>query len=367
MKLLGQKLVPNQPGTITIIPEKPDDLWLLFNLMANGDIVSAPTTRKILNSSDSTNKKNNARVKLELEIRIATVDYDKSCSIIRVRGKTITSNEHVKSGVFHTLELETKKEFNLTKNLWDEETIGSLKDGSGQNGTKHDLGVILMKEGLAEILLVGKNATSTHCATVRGEKITKNNSNLKKFFENLFVSFRKHIDMDVVPYVVIASNESVKDEFRVYLLLEAQRLKIKSIESNKSRILMVNKSNVKEILSDKVVTSVIKGTKSEMDMKVLEEFMNMVITKCDRACYGTKSVEYAHDLMAIETLLITEEILENKDIKLRKKYLGLKKSVNEAGGKVVQFNDVEGHRLAQMTGVAAILRFPIPNLDELVL
>ncbi|KAJ8570656.1 hypothetical protein K7X08_037628 [Anisodus acutangulus] len=366
MKVLGQKLVTNQPGTITIVPEKPDDLWLLFNLIAKGDVVSTTTSRKIQKSSDSTNKKNNSRVKLELEIKIATIDYDKSCSIIRVKGKTILSNEHVKSGVFHTLELETKKEFNLMKELWNEETIGILKDGSGQNGSKSDLGVILMKEGFAEILLIGKNATN-HCATIRGEKVAKNNSNSKKFFENIFVSFRKYIDMDVVPYVVIASNESIKDEFRVYLLLEAQRSKIKSIESNKSRILMVNKNNVKEILSDKVVMSVIKGTKNEMDMKVLDEFMNLVLTKCGMACYGTKSVEYAHELMAIETLLITEEILENKDVKLRKKYLGLKKSVNEAGGKVVQFNDVQGHRLAQMTGVAAILRFPIPNLDELVL
>ncbi|XP_059295325.1 protein PELOTA 1-like [Lycium ferocissimum] len=361
MKLLGKKLLPNQPGTIAIIPEKPDDLWLLFNLITKGDIISTSTTRKIQNSSDSTNKKNNSRVKLDLEIKITNLDYEKSSSIIRLRGKTITSNEHVKSGVFHTLELEIKKDFNLTKEIWDEEQIGILKDGSGQNGSKSDLGIILMKEGLAEILLIGKNSTTTHCSTIRGDKMTKNSSNSKKFFENVFVSFRKYIDMDIVPYVVIASNESIKDEFRVYLS------KIKSIESKKSRILMVNKNNVKEILTDKVVMNVMKGTKSEMDMKVLDEFMNLVVTKCDRACYGTKSVEYAHDLMAIETLLITEEILENKDIKLRKKYLGLKKSVNEAGGKVVQFNDVEGHRLAQMTGVAAILRFPIPNLEDLVL
>ncbi|XP_060178323.1 protein PELOTA 1-like [Lycium barbarum] len=361
MKLLGKKLLPNQPGTITIIPEKPDDLWLLFNLITKGDIISTSTTRKIQNSSDSTNKKNNSRVKLDLEIKITNLDYEKSSSIIRLRGKTITSNEHVKSGVFHTLELEIKKDFNLTKEIWDEEQIGILKDGSGQNGSKSDLGIILMKEGLAEILLIGKNSTTTHCSTIRGDKMTKNTSNSKKFFENVFVSFRKYIDMDIVPYVVIASNESIKDEFRVYLS------KIKSIESKKSRILMVNKNNVKEILTDKVVMNVMKGTKSEMNMKVLDEFMNLVVTKCDRACYGTKSVEYAHDLMAIETLLITEEILENKDIKLRKKYLGLKKSVNEAGGKVVQFNDVEGHRLAQMTGVAAILRFPIPNLEDLVL
>ncbi|CAN4118875.1 unnamed protein product [Withania somnifera] len=362
MKLLDQKLIPNQPGTITIIPENPNDLWFLFNFIVNGDVISALTTRKIQNPSNSANKKSNSRVKLELEIRITSLEYDKNCPVLRVRGKTIASNEHVKSGVFHTLELQTTKEFNLMKKIWNEETI---------RGSKHDLGLILMKEGLAEILLISKNdattTTTTHCANITGGKNMKNASISKKFFENLFVLFRKYINMDVLSYVVIASNEAIKDEFRVYLLLEAQKLKIKSISSNKSRILMVNKSNVEEILSDKMVMSMIKNTKSEMDMEVFKEFMDMALTKCDRVCYGTKSVEYAHELMGIETLLITEEVLENKDIKLRKKYLALKKSVTEAGGKVIQFDELQGFRLAQMTGVAAILRFPIPNLDELIL
>ncbi|XP_009623195.1 protein PELOTA 1-like [Nicotiana tomentosiformis] len=363
MKLLGQKLVPNQPGTTTIIPEQPDDLWFLYNLIANGDIISAPTTRKIQTCSD---KKNTSRVKLELEIRITSFDYDKSCSIIRVRGKTITPNDHVKSGVFHTLELGKNKEFNLMKKLWDEETIGILKDGSDPNGgSKVDLAVILMKEGLAQIFLIRQSATS-HCATIQGDKIT-NNSGSKSFFENIFVSFRKHIDMDVIPYVVIASCESIKDEFRVYLLLEAHRSKIKSIENNKSRILLVNKNNEKEILHDKVVMSMMKNTKSEIDIKVLDEFMNMVSTNSKRACYGTKDVEYAHELMAIETLLITKEILRNEDNKMRQKYLRMEKSVKKAGGKVVQFNQDIGQRLAQLTGIAAILRFPLPDVDELVL
>lgn len=139
----------------------------MYNLIANGDIISAPTTRKIQTCSD---KKNTSRVKLELEIRITSFDYDKSCSIIRVRGKTITSNDHVKSGVFHTLELGKNKEFNLMKKLWDEETIGILRDASDQSdGSKADLAVILRKEGLAKLFLVGQSATSP-CATIQGSK-----------------------------------------------------------------------------------------------------------------------------------------------------------------------------------------------------
>ncbi|KAG5583040.1 hypothetical protein H5410_053667 [Solanum commersonii] len=166
-----------------------------------------------------------------------------------------------------------------------------------------------MKNTFAEILLVDNNATTiTHCATIRNEKTWKNNSNLEKFFDNLFVSFRKHIDMNVV----IASKDSIKDEFRAYLLLEAHKRKIKSIERSISCVV----------------------TNMNTNTKVLEQFMNMVINKSDW----------------------------NKHINLRKKYSKLKKLVQETGGKVVQFSDT----LAQMTGIAAILRFPIPNIDDLV-
>ncbi|XP_009759125.1 protein PELOTA 1-like [Nicotiana sylvestris] len=218
-----------------------------------------------------------------------------------------------------------------------------------------------MKEGLAQVFLVGQSAT------IQGDKITKSNSGSKRFFENIFVSFRKHIDMDIIPYVVIASCESIKNEFRVYLLLEAQRSKIKSIENNKSRILLVNKNNVKEILHDKIVMSMMKDTKSAMDTKVLDEFMNLVSTNSKRACYGTKDVEYAHELMAVETLLITKEILKNEDNKVTQKYLVMEKSIKKAGGTVVQFNQDVGQRLAELTGIAAILRFPLPDVDELIL
>ncbi|XP_015055095.1 protein PELOTA 1-like [Solanum pennellii] len=187
--------------------------------------------------------------------------------------------------------------------------------------------------------------------------------------------------MDVIPNMVIASKDSIKDDFRAYLLLEAKKRKIKSIERNESRILVIHQNNIKDVLSDRVIINMNANVKNNIkdvlsdrvimnmnaNVKVIEKFMDMVINKCDWVCYGTKSVEYAHELLAIDTLLITEELSEKKDIKLRKKYSKLKKLVQEAGGKVIQFSDVEGEKLAQMTGIAAILRFPIPNIDDLVL
>ncbi|KAH9305020.1 hypothetical protein KI387_009424, partial [Taxus chinensis] len=51
-----------------------------------------------------------------------------------------------------------------------------------------------------------------------------------------------------------------------------------------------------------------------------------------RACYGPKHVEVAHEQLAIQTLLITDELFRNADVVSRQKYVELTESIKNAGG-----------------------------------
>uniref|UniRef100_A0A5B7BUL4 Protein pelota homolog n=1 Tax=Davidia involucrata TaxID=16924 RepID=A0A5B7BUL4_DAVIN len=376
MKLLGKKIALNQPGTVNIIPEEPDDLWLAYNLISTGDIISTDTTRKIHQKSDSgdgkkSDNKNPSRVKLKLEIKITAVDYDKDSSALRVRGRNLVSNEHINTGTFHTLELEKNKEFELKKKVWDARAIDALTEGCDRSGGA-DLAVVLMHDGLAHMYLVGKSVT-TLCAKIEGFSGHKSGSN--KFFESVFRAFIKHVDFNTVRCVVIGSPGSIKDEFRRYLFSESQKLKLKSIEANKSRIVLANtssgnKKSLKEVMNDTTVMNLIKGTKAAIDIRAMKEFTDMLSSNnSDRACYGPKSVEAAHELMAIETLMITDDLFRSAEIATRQKYIKLVQSVKNAGGKALVFSsvNVSGEQLSQLTGIAAILRFPLPDLDDMEL
>ncbi|KAA8516621.1 hypothetical protein F0562_016873 [Nyssa sinensis] len=370
MKLLGKRISLNQPGTVKIIPEESDDLWLVYNLISTGDVIATVTTRKVHQNSDSGASKNPSRVRVKLEIKVTAVDYDKDSSALRVRGRNVVSNEHLNSGAFHTLELEKNKEFDLKKEVWDARAIDALTDGCDRGGGA-DLAVVLMHESLAHLYLVGKNVT-TLCAKIEGSSGHKTGSN--KFFESIFRAFIKHVEFNTVRCVVIGSPGSIKDEFRGFLLSEAQKLKLKSIESNKSRIVLANtssghKNSLKEVLNDMTVMSLIKDTKVAIEMKAMKELTDMLSSNSDRACYGPKSVEAAHELMAIETLMITDDLFRSAEIETRKKYINFVQSVKNAGGKALVFSSmhVSGEQLAQLTGIAAILRFPLPDLDEMEL
>lgn len=376
MKLVRKDFVPNGPGSAKIVPEEEDDMWHAYNLIGVGDSVQASTVRKVLREVASGGR-DAERVKLKLEIKVEAVDYDKEGSVLRIRGKNILENEHVKIGQFHTLEIEPHRPFVLRKDVWDSMARDILRQACDPSASA-DLAVVMMQEGLAHLLLIGNSITLTRARIEtaiprkHGPAIAGYESALKKFFENVLQALLKHIDFKIVRCLVIASPGFTKDQFRDYILLEAERRQLRQIIENKSRIILAHstsgyKHSLKEVLDTPNVMALIKDTKAAQEVRVLKEFFDMLTNDADRACYGPKHVEVAHDRMAIQTLLITDALIRDSDIPTRKKYVKLIDSVKSSGGNVHVFSTmhVSGEQVAQLTGIAAILRFPLPELEDI--
>ncbi|XP_011044764.1 PREDICTED: protein PELOTA 1 [Populus euphratica] len=375
MKINRRDLVPGGPGSVKMTPVDADDLWFVYNLIAHGDSVMAVTVRKVLRETST--GRDAERVKLKLEIKVEAIEYDKVGSVLRIRGKNVLENEYVKIGAFHTLEIELHRPFVLRKELWDSLALHVLNQASDPAASA-DLAVVLMQEGLAHILLVGRSLTTTRAKIEtsiprkHGPAIAGYQTALNKFFEHLLQAFLKHVDFNVVRCAVIASPGFTKDQFHRHLLLEAERRQLRPIIENKSRIVLVHtssgyKHSLKEVLDAPNVMNMIKDTKAAQEVRVLKDFFDMLSNDPDRACYGPKHVEVAHERLAVQTLLITDELFRNADIPMRKKYVNLVNSVKDSGGTVHIFSSMHasGEQLAQLTGVAAILRFPLPELEDI--
>ncbi|KAH6773738.1 Eukaryotic release factor 1 family protein [Perilla frutescens var. frutescens] len=376
MKIVRRDLTRDGPGSVKMIPEEADDLWLAYNLIAAGDNVMAVTVRKIMREAASGGR-DAERVKLKLEIKVETVEYDKEGAVLRIRGKNVLENEHVKIGAFHTLEIELNRPFILRKDFWDSLALDVLHQASDPKASA-DLAIVLMQEGLCHILLVGKSMTLTRARIEtsiprkHGPAVAGYDKALTKFFENVLQAFLKHVDFNVVRCAVIASPGFTKDQFHKHLLLEAERRQLRSVIENKSRIILVHttsgyKHNLREVLEAPNVINMIKDTKAAQEVRGLKDFFAMLSNDPERACYGPKHVEVAHERMAIQTLLITDELFRSSDVATRKKYVNLVDSVKASGGTVHIFSSmhVSGEQLAQLTGIAAILRFPLPDLDDI--
>lgn len=376
MKLVHRDVVPQGPGSVKLIPEEADDLWHVYNLVAKGDRLSAVTVRKVQRESSS-GERDVERVKLKLEIEVEAIDYDNVGAVLRIRGKNVVENEHVKIGAFHTLEIDVQRPFVLRKDVWDSMALDTLKQACDP-GASADLAVILMQEGLANLLLVGKSVTTTSARIEtsiprkRGPAIAGYEKALNKFFENVLQAVLRHCDFSIVRCLVIASPGFTKDQFYSRLLLEAERRELRSIIENKSRIVLAHassgyKHSLGEVLDAPNVMSLIKDTKAAQEVKALKDFHEMMSNDPTRACYGPKHVEVANEQLAIQTLLITDELFRNADILTRRKYVELIESVKNTGGTAHIFSSmhVSGEQLAQLSGIAAVLRFPMPELEDL--
>jgi protein pelota len=359
-----------------MVPEEADDLWLGYNLIVEGDSVLAVTVRKVLREAASGGR-DAERVKLKLEIKVEAVEYDKEGSVLRIRGKNILENEHVKIGAFHTLEIELHRPFVLRKEVWDSLALDVIHQASDPSASA-DLAVVLMQEGLANIFLIGKSVTVTRSrieASIprkHGPAIAGYDKALNKFFDNVVQAFLSHIDFKIVRCAVIASPGFTREQFHRHLMLEAERKQLRSIIENKSRILLAHttsgyKHSLREVLDAPNVMNMIKDTKAAREVQVLKDFYTMLSNDPLRACYGPKHVEFAFDRMAIQTLLITDELFRSVDIATRKKYVNLVDSVKASGGIAHVFSSMHcsGEQLGQYTGIAAILRFPLPDLEDM--
>ncbi|AWP17664.1 putative protein pelota -like [Scophthalmus maximus] len=194
---------------------------------------------------------------------------------------------------------------------------------------------------------------------------------LERFYEAVMQAILRHINFDVVKCFLVGSPGFVKDQFIAYLFREAVRQDNKLLLENRPKFMLVHSSSghkysLKEILSDPTVTSRLSDTKAAGEVKALEDFYKMLQHEPDRAFYGVAHVERAAEALAIDTLLISDNLFRHQDVPTRSRYVRLVDSVRDNGGNVRIFSSlhVSGEQLTQLSGVAAMLRFPIADLSE---
>jgi len=103
--------------------------------------------------------------------------------------------------------------------------------------------------------------------------------------------------------------------------------------------------------------------------RALNDFFTMLRTDPLRAFYGYRHIEMANENAAIDKLLISDSLFRSTDPRERRKFVDLVESVRENGGEVFLFSSlhVSGEQLGKITGIAAILRFPLPDLEDVEL
>ncbi|GAV05505.1 hypothetical protein RvY_15626 [Ramazzottius varieornatus] len=375
MKLVNKYIDRDGKGRVKIICEEAEDMWQAYNLIAVGDQIHASTIRKV-NQESATGSSNSMRVRTSLTLAVENVEFDTQAGMLRIKGRNMEENDYVKLGAYHTIDLELTRPFTIHKDLWDSVALDRLIFAT--DVTKHaDLAAVVMQEGLANICLITPSMTIVRAKidiTVPRKRkgiVQQHEKGLHKFFDAIIQGILRHIDFSVVKCVILASPGFVKDQLHEYMLQWASKMDERKITDNKSKFVLSHcssgfKHSVKELLADPNLATRLSETKAAGEVKALDAFYQMMHTDPTRAYYGINHVEKANNSQALELLLVSDELFRSSNVNLRKRYVKLVESAKENGCEVKIFSSmhVSGESLSQLSGIAAVLRFPMPEIED---
>lgn len=327
-------------------------------------------------NESSTGSTGSHRVKITLTVSVERVEYDSESNIIKVKGRTVEESKHVRRGQYHTLDLSLNQKFYLSKQVWDklaEAQLFTARDTS----RNAEIAVVIMQEGLAFVCLLTTNMTvqkakiELNIPRKRKNFCSQYQKGMENFYEQILQAMVRHISFDVTKCVIVASPGFVKDQFVEYMWQQANKHEMKALLDNRDKFLLAHSStgfkhSIREILSDPLIQPKLEDTKAVQEVKLWNKFQDLLSAEPNKAIYGLRDVETANHYEAIGWLMVSDMLFRSTNLALRKKYTQLMDSARRYGCDVRVFSSMHicGQQLNQLTGVAAILKFEVPDLSE---
>ncbi|RPA87588.1 hypothetical protein BJ508DRAFT_410351 [Ascobolus immersus RN42] len=375
MRLVKSYRDKNNNGFVTLYPEEPEDMWHAYNLIRADDKVTGAAVRNVQISTD-TGSVISKRVHTTVKISVESIDFDPKVGELHVKGRVCEENNHIPLGSYHTLDLELFRNFTVEKEEWDDVSSGVVIEACASRKTS-EVGAIVLQEGLANICLVTEHMTilkqkvEVSIPRKRAGGVSHYQSGIQKFYQLLYDTMLRQFEFEKLKVILLASPGFVADGFRQFVSKEAVRTGNKTILQAREKFVTVHCSSghihsLNEVLKSPEVTSKLADTRYAKETKVMEKFFEMITTDEYRAWYGLKEVTKAVEKGAVGTLLVSNSLFRSDDPKERKRYVGMVEEVKKCGAEVMILSSIHesGQRLDSLGGLAAMLTYPLYDLDD---
>ncbi|KAI0269118.1 eRF1 domain 1-domain-containing protein [Gloeopeniophorella convolvens] len=383
MKIVGKHIVKDGSGYVKVRPEDDEDMWHLYNLIQEGDGVRAPAIRRVQNVS-STGSSESHRVRTTLTLQVTRVAFTPPITPTTGAGDSASSapveptaslqiTGRVVMGAFHTLDIEPNRDVRIEKLEWDSISLERVQEASVP-GRGAEVGAVVCGEGTAAFCLLSQHMTvvlqriEIPVPRKRAGSATAHEKGLARFYDMLYQGFLRHIPYanPTLRAIVIASPGWVRDAVFDYIMAQAAHTGNKPLLGARQKFMRVHVNSphvhsLVEVLKSPEVVTQLKETKFAREGIMLDSFFKMLGSDEQRAWYGPDHVALAVDRGAVGTLLISDELFRASNPEVRKKYVSLVEEVRQKRGEVLIFSSMHesGQQLNQITGIAAILTFPL--------
>ncbi len=335
-----------------VVPEDPDDLWILYNIIKPGDLVTAPTTREIKGDKGSSSR----RIPMTLTVRVKNMEFQPFTERLRIRGIVVEGPERFGvKGHHHTLNIEIGTPLTIYKDRWSLYQVKRLYEASKPRGR---IMLVALDYDEASIALLGEQGLRIlydESTRIPGkDEPQQYESSLKRFLEDLANRVIELYDKHRPDIVVIGSPGSLAK--RLSEIIGSRR----RINISIDHISMGGVSGINELIRRDSVKNAIRDLSLIKASRILEEFKKRLIRDPDLVAYGFEEVREAVKANAVEKLLIVEGMLSSYDEEYRRRVEELldeayrrRAEIVIVPSKTVVAEEVEG-----FTGIIALLRYP---------
>ncbi|MEM4717218.1 MAG: mRNA surveillance protein pelota [Desulfurococcaceae archaeon] len=350
MKILEKDI---KHGYIVLQIETIDDLWVLYNVIIEGDIVYAKTTREVKVGDGS----QGSRIPMILGVKVGKVEFQQFGSNLRVNGLVIEGpDEYGVVGKYHTLSIGVGDVVKIVKTSWREFEEKLISNYSRSRGNilavliDHDeacIGVIT-EQGVKHIWEKALDLPSKHYQA-------DYDSLLRGYINEVVRVVLNTVSNENCKAVIIAGPGELKHSVKSELSSRVQiPVYIDTISTGGCK-------GVKELLNRDVVREVIGELNILRAMSLFEEFKRLLVKDHDYVVYGPRDVYEASINGAIQTLIVVDELLRTPSDEERELVYKALETTMKSRGEVIVVpgkSDI-GVELNGFGGIIAILRFKL--------
>ena len=344
MKILHQDADANE---IKLLPQTLDDLWHLYNLIDEKDLVFATTYRRGEEKSDKLRPDRADKVRMRLGIRVQKVEFQETGDVLRVLGQIEQGPQDI--GQHHTLMIALDEPVSIIKPEWRAQHFDRIKRAV-EASDKPSVFFVSIEDTEAVIATsreygLKENATITRSST---GKMYESKSTEAEYLDEIadkLASSHTH-----EPVILLGPG------FQKEAL--AKRLREKFPEIGKHLVLyhtgQAGMAGIRELMKSGVGGKLLEESRVALETRLMEELF-AELGKNGLFAYGDRQVQQAADAGAIKTLLILDTKVRSPDVDK------LIRAAESSKGEFVIISSLHeaGKRLESLGGIAALLRYKI--------
>lgn len=348
-------------GTMKVIPEDADDLWTLYNVIRQEDMVYARTTREVKIDDEGARPSEGKRVSLNIGLKVKKVSFQSESNRLRVGGFiTEAPDKYGILGSHHTINLDLNQELTLIKQEWQRYDVERVKKATQERGPTIIIAALDDDEGAVAIL-------RQHGIVVKGEirarlpgklESERREGAVNQYYATLF-KILEEVWQQTRGLIAIVGPGFWKETFTRYVRDHGS-----SIGECIVTVAMASSggvSGIDESLRSGVLSKVAARSRIIIETELVDKVMARLGSQRGDVSYGLEGVRKAIGFGAVEELLVVDRFLRESEDEERRRVEELMREVEKMGGKVsiISGEHEGGQKLLGLGGTAALLRFRI--------